>query len=261
MPIRHQHVLFLFLLIFAVAIPAATAAGESQPLKVTSTLDGKRVLPLRMHWLAYPKPPASRISRVEFLIDGKVRSIEHKPPYNYGSDDFHGHLGYLITTWLRAGRHTFTARAVSSTGRSGSDTVTARVLPAPEPPAALAGTWTRTVTTDDIKKSGPMPPPPGRWKLIFDRAGAWHIDPDQGGVVNQYSARPRVIDVFAPITMAPKGVSRFGAHGFGCCDCREDGPFGSYNWSVAENELTLQAKQERCPNRRAIWEGVWTRMK
>jgi hypothetical protein len=261
MSIRHQHVLFLLLLISAVATPAATAGGEGQPLKVTSTLDGKRVLPLRMRWLAYPKVPASRISRVEFLIDGKVRWIEHRPPYNYGSDDFHGHVGYLITTWLRAGRHTFTARAVSSTGRTGSDTVTARVLPAPEPPAALAGIWTRTVTADDIKKSGPMPPPPGRWKLIFDRVGAWHIDPDQGGVVNQYSARPGVIDVFAPITMAPKGVNRFGAHGFGCCDCREDGPFGSYSWSVAGNELTLKAKQERCPNRQAIWEGVWTRMR
>jgi hypothetical protein len=129
-----QHVLSLLLLISAVAIPAATAGGEGQPLKVTSTLDGKRVLPLRMRWLAYPKLPAAKISRVEFLIDGKVRWIEHRSPYNYGSDDYHGHLGYLITTWLRAGDHTFTARAVSRTGRTGSDTVTARVLPAPEPP-------------------------------------------------------------------------------------------------------------------------------
>jgi hypothetical protein len=254
-------ILSLLLLTSVVVISAAAAGGELDAFKVTSTLDGKRVLPLRMRWLAYPNLPASKISRVEFLIDGKVRWIERHPPYNYGSDDFHGHLGFLITTWLRAGRHTFAARAVDRLGHTATDTITARVLPAPEPPATLAGTWSRTVTSEDIKKSGPMPPPPGRWRLVFDRVGAWHIDPDQGGVVNQYSARPGVIDVFAPITMAPKGVSRFGAHGFGCCDCTEAGPFGSYRWSVSGNELTLRAKKERCPNRRAIWEGIWTQVR
>jgi hypothetical protein len=253
-------VLSLLLFTSVIAISPAAAVGGRQPFNVTSTLDAKRVLPLRMHWLAYPKPPASKISRVEFLIDGKVRWIEHQAPYNYGSDDFHGHLGFLITTWLKAGRHTFTARAVDSSGHTATDTVIARVLPAPKPPGALAGAWSRTVTPEDIKKSGPGPPPPGRWKLIFDRAGAWHIDPNNGGVVNQYTARPGVIDVFAPITMAPKGVSKFGAHGFGCCDCNQAGPFGSYSWSVSEDELTLRAKKEGCPNRRAIWEGIWTRV-
>src|SRR2546422_85039 len=136
----------LALLAFVIAISSAAAGGERQPFKVTSTLDGKRVLPLRMHWLAYPKPPASKISRVEFLIDGKVRWIEHQAPYNYGSDDFHGHLGFLITTWLKVGRHTFSTRAVDSSGRTATDTVTARVLPAPAPPTALAGAWNRTVT-------------------------------------------------------------------------------------------------------------------
>jgi hypothetical protein len=259
MSIRSPIVL-LALLTFVIAISSAAAGGERQLFKVTSTLDGKRVLPLRMHWLAYPKLPASKISRVEFLVDGKVRWVEHNAPYNYGSEASDGHLGFLITTWLKAGRHTFTARAVDKSGRAATDTVTARVLSAPAPPATLAGRWTRTVTAADIKKSGPMPPPAGRWKLIFDRVCAWHIDPDNGGVVNQYAARPGVINVFAPITMSPNGVSRFGAHGFGCCDCNEAGPFGSYSWSVSGDKLTLEAKKEGCPNRRAIWEGIWTRI-
>jgi hypothetical protein len=61
--------------------------------------------------------------------------------------------------------------------------------------------------------------------------------------------------------MAPKGVgvSEFGAHGFGRCDCNETGPFGSYEWSASGDELTLKAKKEGCPNRRAILEGIWTR--
>jgi hypothetical protein len=247
-------------LAFAIGISSAAAGGERQQFKITSTLDGKRVLPLRMHWLANPKLPASKISRVEFLIDGKVRWTEENAPYTYGGDDSR-HFGFLITTWLKAGRHTFTARAVDSTGRTATNTVIARVLPAPKPPAALAGAWSRIVTPTDLQKAGPGGPPSGRWKLIFDRVGAWHIDPDNGGVVNQYTARPGVIDVFAPISMAPKGVgvSKFGAHGFGCCDCNEAGPFGAYSWSVSGDELTLRAKKEGCPNRRAIWEGIWTR--
>jgi hypothetical protein len=51
--------------------------------------------------------------------------------------------------------------------------------------------------------------------------------------------------------MAPQGIGKFGAHGFGCCDCNEAGPFGSYSWSVAGDELTLRAK-ERCPSRRDL---------
>jgi hypothetical protein len=260
MSIRPQ-IVPLALLIFVIGISSAAAGGERQPFKITSTLDGNRVLPLRLHWLAYPKLPAAKISRVDFLIDGKVCWTERNAPYGYGGGESR-HSGFLITTWLKVGRHTFTARAVDSAGRTATNVVIARVLPAPKPPAALAGAGSRTVTPDDIKKSGPgPPPPPGRWKLIFDRVGAWHIDPDNGGVVNQYTARSSVIDVFAPITMAPKGVgvSKFGAHGFGCCDCNEAGPFGSYEWSVSGDELTLKAKKEGCRNRRAVWEGIWTR--
>jgi hypothetical protein len=253
-------------LVSMIAVSAAAAGGDRDAFKVTSTLDGKRVLPLRMRWLAYPKLPASKISRVDFLIDGKVRWIERHPPYNYGSDDFHGHLGFLITTWLRPRRHTFTARAVDRRGRKATDTVVARVLPAPEPPASLAGIWTRLVTPADLKKGDNDGPPAGRWKLVFDRVGAWHLDPLGSGLVNQYGVAGTIINVYAPIQMAPfsdgkGGISRFGARGIGGTDCREDGPFGSYTWSVSENELTLTAKKEGCGNRRAIWEGIWTRLR
>ena len=68
---------------------------------------------------------------------------------------------------------------------------------------------------EEDRQHVPAPTPPGRRDEELP-----HIV-ELGGVVNQYAARPSVIDVFAPITMAPKGVSRFGAHGFGCCDCRD----------------------------------------
>ena len=244
----------------------AHAPAGGHAFGVTSSIDGKRVLPQRTRWLAYPSLPSSQIARVEFLIDGKLRWIEHFKPYNYASDDEHGHLGYLITTWLKPGRHTFTARAVDKTGHNAAKTVVARVLEALEPPASLAGTWTRMVTPADLKKSGAEPPPPGMWKLVFDRVGAWHLDPLGSGLVNQYTATADHINVYAPIQMAPfndgrGGISKYGARSIGGIDCREDGPFGSYNWSRSGDELTLKATNERCGNRLAIWEGTWTRVR
>lgn len=96
--------------------------------------------------------------------------------------------GFKVRSTLDVpGRHRFTARVSDRSGHKATETVTTRVLPAPAPLATLAGAWSRTVTPKD---------------------------------------KPGLIVVFAPITMAPKGVSRFGAHGFACCDCREDRPLG-----------------------------------
>ena len=247
-----------------VGVSAASAGGVAEPLKATSTIDGKRVLPHRLRWTAYPNVPAARIDRVEFLIDGKVRWIEGSRPYNYGGDD-RGHLGYLITTWLKPGRHTFTTRAFDTAGRKATDYVRARVLPAPQPPASLSGAWTRTVTPADLEKAGEDGPPEGHWRLVFDHVGAWHLDPLGSGVVNQYEVAGSVIHVYAPIQMAPfsdgkGGVSRYGHHSIGGTDCNFDGPFGSYSWSVAGDELTLTAEKEGCGSRRAIWEGTWKRV-
>lgn len=242
----------------ALGIAAAALASPTRPLKVTSSLDRKTVLPLRSHWLAYPKP-AANISRVDFLIDGKVRWVEHKAPYNYGSDDGRN-FAFLITTFLRPGMHRFTVRAVDYSGHKATDTVTARVLPAPDPPASLAGTWTRTLTDADIKKAtSGQPPPTGVWKLVFDNVGSWELDPLGSGVVNEYDTTPTEIHVYAPITIAPRGVSKYGGTDIGCCDCNEAGPFGTYTWSVNGNDLTLKAENELCGDRRAIWEGTWTR--
>jgi len=181
---------FLALLSLAsvIAVTSARAGGNSPAFKVSSTLDGKRVLPARMRWIGYPKLPAAKVSKVDFLVDGRLRWVEHQPPYSYGGGDLK-HFGFLITTWLAPGKHRFAARVTDRSGHKATDAVTARVLPAPAPPAALAGAWSRRVTPQDITKAGPGPPPPGRWRLIFDRVGAWHIDPDNGGVVNQYAAR------------------------------------------------------------------------
>jgi len=139
-----------------------------------------------------------------------------------------------------------------------------RWQPAPPPPAALAGGWERNVTSSDLQKAGPDGPPSGAWQLVIDRVGAWHLDPMGSGLANQYAVHGNTINVYAPIQMAPfsdgkGGVTKYGHQGIGGTDCTNAGPFGSYTWSVSGDELTLTAKSDPCGNRRAIWEGVWTR--
>ena len=120
--------------------------AASTPVKVTSTLDGKTVLPRRIRWIATPTIPASQVSKVQFFIDGgKPRWEEEHAPYTYGEDENGRHQNYLVTSWLTPGRHRFTVRVLTVDGRKAQSTVVARVLPAPAPPATLAGTWRRAI--------------------------------------------------------------------------------------------------------------------
>jgi len=260
-------------LLAAVIAASAALAGGGAPFKVTSSLDGKTVLPQRSRWIVHPGLPSSSVREVDYLVDGKLRWVEHGAPYYFGGDDNGANPGYLITTWLGSGRHVFTSRVVTAGGRVATDIVTARVLPAPQPPAALAGTWTRTVTKQDQAKasaafgaaSGNVPPA-GVWRLVFDRIGAWELDPFKTGLVTEYDVAGDVVRAYAPISMAPCsdngpcGVKRFGHHHIGGVDCTAAGPFGSYRWSVSGSQLTLTAIQEPCGQRRVIWEGTWTRI-
>ena len=130
------------------------------------------------------------------------------------------------------------------------------------------------VTKHDVAKSsfafgaaaGSMPPA-GVWQLVFDRTGVWELDPVRTGLVTEYAVVADVLFAYAPISMAPCshngpcGVKRFGHHHIGGIDCTAAGPFGSYRWSVAGAQLTLTAIHEPCGQRRAIWEGTWTRIK
>jgi hypothetical protein len=251
------------------AASSALAAHPTSPAAVTSTLDGTKVVPIRSRWIAHPRIPASQVSEVDFLIDGKLSWVDHSAPYVYGGYDG---LGYLVTTFLSPGEHRFTVRALESNGASATDTVTSRVLGVPTPPAALAGAWTRVVTTQEVQNAPPQygPPPVGMWKLVFDRVGAWELAPTHNGVVDEYDAEPGVLHVYASIEMAPLicnlagsvchgGVSRFGYHTIAGTDCDWHEPFGTYRWAVTGNTLTLTAIHEGCPDRGDVWEGTWTR--
>lgn len=123
----------------AALIVLSQAGAASKPFRVTSTLDGKTVLPHHLHWVGSTSLPPSQIKIVEFLIDGKVHWIETKPPYVYAGNGPGAHRGYLVTSWLTAGKHSFTVRAQTNAGKTAVDTVVARVLPAPEVPPRSRG--------------------------------------------------------------------------------------------------------------------------
>jgi DNA-binding SARP family transcriptional activator len=262
------------------AVAASSFAGielgthGSRALPTTSSLDGQTVLPERSRWLVHPDVPDSAVREVDYIIDGKLRWVDPIPPYYYGGDDNGADPGYLVTTWLSPGEHVFESHVVSADGTVvATDVVTARVPSARALPAAIAGTWTRTVSKHDIAKSSPAfgvavgnVPPAGVWRLVFDRIGAWELDPRKTGLVTEYQVVADVLFAYAPISIrpwpctdnGPCGVTRAG-HNFHGRECSAAGPFGSYHWSVSGGRLTLTAIQDPCGQRRAVWEGTWTR--
>jgi hypothetical protein len=252
-------------------VPAALGAARDDPtFTVSSSLDGKKVLPLRSHWLGYTSLPPAQVDRVEFLIDGTVRWVERHAPYNYAADDNGKNMGYLITTWLTPGLHRFVVRVYDKAGNSEDEGVTARVVAAPAPPPELARTWTRIESTAR-----------GWHSLVwFDRVGMWYTAPfplahrhEVTGFVDQYDVRGHTLDVYGSVVMGVREIEKGVCKGNGCLQvthagqhyeidgnvCNFSGPFGSYRWSVSGDTLTLRVIHEGCFGRGKGLAGTWTR--
>jgi hypothetical protein len=258
----------------ATLVATGLGAPGSKPFKVASTLDGKKVLPHRIHWLGLPTLGPGRVREVDFLIDGKVHWIEHNPPYVYGDNDGQ-HRGYLVTSWLSPGKHRFTVRVVASNGRTASDTVVARVPPAPNPPAALAGTWERTIDATNAPKPGSAGNPTssivasGPWKLTFEKR--WVRDSAHGKFVfpqsnstglglyylDDYTATSSQIHLVGEVIFHPVR-DNLPEGGWWCW---MDGPPSTYTWTVSGNTLTLApvGGHDACGIRGFVWAGQWTR--
>lgn len=260
----------------AVLVPS-TWAGSAGTFKVTSTLDGRTALPHRLHWLARPSLPPAQIREVDFLIDGKVDQVEHKSPYVYGEDDEGRHLGYLVTSWLTPGLHRFAVRAIATGGRKATDTVVARVSPAPAPPALLAGTWERTISDT---KSAPSPgsagnptetlTPPGRYTITFESRGIHDVFPCDTSPCRfnpNTGAGGEFLSDWTPgaTTFEVRGEIKFrifrDTDRLGGSWCYRDGPDATYTWTVSGDSLTLAPiGHDACTVRGFIWAGQWTRV-
>jgi hypothetical protein len=263
---RLFYLLIVVLLIVTACTPASTQTalptlvsststlGQSTELIVTSTLDGLATLPHRIAWVANPNVPENQISEVDFLIDDQVAFVEKHAPYTYGRDG-----NYLVTSFLTPGQHNFKVRVITVASQSVESMVNAAVEAAPNPPNELANTsWTREITSEDVKKATSLEPPPsGQWGLAINSVG-WIIDDPLGGgldidlayqVEGQVELRPTIEEPTFP-------NGRTGAF------CHEPDPSFLWTYKVSNDGKTLTLHpvgQDPCGDRAAILEGAWTR--
>ena len=161
----------------ATVMPSAASPSSSAKATVTATIDGLSALPHRVHWEANPSVAAADVREVDFLIDSQLAWTEKKAPYFYGDDG-----NWLVTSFLKPGRHQFETRLVTAEGQTVSDTVEASVGQATAPPKALSGSWARIVSTADLSKESPEGgPPAGQWTLKITDVGWVDGDPEGGG--------------------------------------------------------------------------------
>jgi len=226
---------------------------------VASTLDGQTTLPHRITWQATPSVPESQVSEVDFLIDGQLTFVERHAPYTFGRDG-----GYLITSFLTPGEHSFTVRVNTVGGQSAEATVKAAVEAAPAPPNALTGTsWTHTMTASDRNKAtSSEPPPAGDWALTIDSVGWMFHDPAGGGQLWDiaYQSDGKV-ELRTTIESPPLlDVQHETLTGGSICE-EPDAPFlWTYTIGDGGKTLTLHPSgDDPCGDRVAILEGTWTR--
>ena len=226
--------LALALLAGVVAVSSASAGSSTrQGLTVTSSLDGKTVLPLRSHWIANPNDTQS-IDHVDFFIDGFHAWTQHQAPWYYG-----GQGNWLVTTFLKPGVHKFVIRAYDTADQTAVDTVQARAVAPPAPPAKLAGSW-RSATRRPFGLAG---------TLLIAKNG-WTLGPNN--VVDaQYLTNgsivlgPQIIDRAEQVS-APCGSS----------------PPHAWKATIAAGgkSMTLApVGKDPCAIRAAIFKGTWTR--
>lgn len=228
----------------------ATTSGAAPGM--TSSLDGRRALPLRIHWQAIPRLPSDEVSEVDFLIDGRLGWVEHKAPYFYGDDG-----NWLVSSFLKPGKHTFTVRALTTQGKFVTGTVRARVPAPPTPPTAITATWTRIVTPADVAKAtSGQPPPAGRWLLRVGPMG-WQLhDPTPGGGLEfDVAYGPmRTLQMRPTIEHPPYPNSNNG--GF----CSDADPLSNWTYRATGGGRLLTLRpvgNDPCGDRVAVLEGTW----
>jgi hypothetical protein len=233
----------------ASSTPSAAASGP----QVSSSLDGRQRLPLRIHWRALTTTPPTEVAEVDFLVDGRLGWVEKNAPYDYGDDG-----NWLVTSFLRPGvPHKFTVRLMTSTGQSATDTVTAQVSPSPTPPVSLAGTWRRVVSAKEAA-AGPDAPPGGLWRYTFATEGLIGHDPQDGGGISDVIYLPNNRLQLRPTIEHPPFPSPNNG-GF----CGDTDPLAIYSYTFSNGGRSLALRpvggHEACPNRQALLASTWTR--
>jgi hypothetical protein len=100
------------------ALLAGSAATAATSLTITSSIADGQTLTGKLRWTATPS--TNDLAKVDFFVDGVLRSTERHAPYVYGGDE-----GMLDTTALANGTHIFTVTAIAADGTKTSASATA----------------------------------------------------------------------------------------------------------------------------------------
>jgi hypothetical protein len=262
---------YLCAVVVATSVWCAAAGSAPPAFRLTTSLDGLKVLPHRIQWVARTNVPTSTHLKVEFFVDGGVaRWAERDIPYTFSDDD-----GYLVTSWLTPGQHRFTVRAtivrkgtkLIENGPFVERTVVARVMPAAIVPSALRGTWQRRV---DVAGSTF---PPGIYKITFDKRWIQDHFPGKFNPVLSHNNGPGTGKGLIQDNDWIPGETTFQVQGavvykrFNRADpeggayCNYGGPPATYAWTITGGTLTLApvGGRDPCRPRGRVWSGNWTR--
>jgi len=228
--------------------------------------------------------PRSRINQVDYLIDGKLCWIGEGSSSKYPGTSFYYSTysdtrGYLVTSWLAPGLHKFTVRVATTNGQTASNTVVARVVPAPVPPAALVGSWQRTINTANAPAPGsPGNPtdtdtPDGTYTITFSRkfiedrlpgkftiSGSINDNTGDGEeYLDDWTPGPHSFHVQGAVSIQPFNSNTDQLGGWWC---EPGGPAANYSWTVRGSDLTLTpiGRTDACGIRGFIWTGTWSRV-
>lgn len=235
---------------------SAGATGAPEPLRVVSSISNDAVLSSAVSWTGTPAGiPASRVDRVEFVIDGRVRWTEHHAPFVFNGD------GSELFPWvLGAGAHRLAVRVVTRTGASASTSAAVTVAASVPVPQDLLGTFTRRVTIADVHRTAAFRREPadqvlpvGIWRIQIARDGVITFDDPRGGGGNEaFTATPAG-------TLALQGPANWilpPSRQGGFCETE---PLAGYAWSAGPQTLVLKSLRDRCADRNSMFTGTWRR--
>lgn len=219
------HLLAVATLASVIAVSSALAGRSDTSFTVTSSLDDKTVLPLRSHWIASPNDTQS-IDHVDFFIDGYHAWTAHQAPWTYGDQG-----NWLITTFLTPGVHKFVVRAYDAANQMAVDTIQARVVAPPSPPAEFAGSWKK-----------------GKQMLLIAKVG-WTLGPNNFVDV-QYLSNGNV--VLGPEIMDRPELTPY---------CGSNPP-QTWKATIAKGDKSMTLAPigtDACAVRVTVFKGTWTR--
>lgn len=247
--------LILVAAVIGLAAPHAVAAVD---WGVTSSIPDGATLSGPVQWEAEPSgTPPGGLDRVEFLIDGTTRWIEHNPPFVFNNDG-----NYLYPYLLGRGHHELVVRAVSTTGEQVTAAAGVQVTHAtPHIPRALRATWKRSISQSQIQHGsapGDPPLPAGVYRLKLGANGVLVATPPPGQFTpgdGAFTATARGrIDFGGSLNWL---TAQSGADGI----CHGTASFSRYRWKMRHRAISLKVVRDPCHLRAAILAGRWTRVR